>query len=88
MITPDNELFRVNSMGIDNFIEAAVTLGIKRSSLPRARRPEAFLTMSRSTSRTSPRRGGRRQSGRLLRALKDLHEKTTRVFATRSGFDI
>src|SRR5690349_8950640 len=30
MITPDNELFRVNTMGTYNVIEAAVKLGIKK----------------------------------------------------------
>lgn len=30
MITPDNELFRINTMGTYNVIEAAVTLGIKK----------------------------------------------------------
>ena len=30
MITPDNELFRVNALGTYNVIEAAVKLGIRK----------------------------------------------------------
>ena len=61
MITPDNELFRINVMGTYNVIEAAVKLGIKKIIIASSEttygvifaESRASRTISRSTRNTT-----------------------------------
>ena len=90
MIAPDNELFRVNTLGTYNVIEAAVKLGIKKIviassettyGLVFANEPKdpAYLPLDEEYD-VDP-----MDSYALSKVL---NEKTARAFALRSGFDI
>jgi nucleoside-diphosphate-sugar epimerase len=90
MIVPDNELFRVNTMGTYNVIEAAVTLGIKKIIIASSettygivfayepREPE-YLPLEEDYD-VNP-----MDSYALSKVV---NEKTARAFQLRSGFDI
>lgn len=90
MITPDNELFRVNVMGTYNVIEAAVKLGIRKIIIASSettygiifaeepRQPD-YLPLDEDYD-VSP-----MDSYALSKVV---NEKTARAFALRSGFDI
>jgi len=90
MITPDNELFRVNTMGTYNVIEAAVKLGIKKVIVASsettygvvfANEPKdpAYFPLDEEYD-VDP-----MDSYALSKVV---NEKTARAFALRSGFDI
>lgn len=90
MLTPDNELFRVNTIGTYNVIEAAVKLGIKKIIIASSettyglvfnyepRNPDYF-PLDEDYDVDPP------DSYALSKVL---NEKTARSFQTRSGFDI
>ena len=90
MIVPDNELFRINTMGTYNVIEAAVTLGIRKIVIASSettygvifanepREPEYFpLDEDYDVDPMDS-----------YALSKVVNEKTARAFALRSGFDI
>jgi len=71
MITPDNELYRVNVMGTYNVIEAAVKLGIKKIVIASSETTYGVCRSTRSTTSIRwtamrfPRSSTRRPRGRL-----------------------
>ena len=90
MITPDNELFRVNTMGTYNVVEAAVKLGIKKVIVASSEttygvvfanepRDPAYFPLDEEYD-VDP-----MDSYALSKVI---NEKTARAFALRSGFDI
>ena len=90
MITPDNELFRVNTMGTYNVIEAAVKLGIKKVVIASSEttygvvfanepRDPAYFPLDEDYD-VDP-----MDSYALSKVI---NEKCARAFALRSGFDI
>jgi len=90
MLTPDNELFRVNALGTYNVVEAAVTLGIKKIVIASSEttyglvfnyepRDPAYFPLDEEYDVDPP------DSYALSKVV---NEKTARAFATRSGFDI
>ena len=90
LLTPDNETFRVNTIGTYNVIEAAVKLGIKKIIIASS---ETTYGICFSDGKTDP---------HLLPLEEDydvdpmdsyglskvVNEKTARAFQRRSGFDI
>ncbi|HVZ02647.1 MAG TPA: NAD(P)-dependent oxidoreductase [Dongiaceae bacterium] len=90
MITPDNEVFRVNAMGTYNVIEAAVKLGIRKVIIASSEttyglvfshepKDPAYLPLDEEYD-VDP-----MDSYALS---KIVNEKTARAFQTRSGYDI
>jgi nucleoside-diphosphate-sugar epimerase len=90
MITPDNELFRVNALGTYNVIEAAVTLGIRKIIIASSEttyglvfshepRDPAYFPLDEEYD-VDP-----MDSYALSKVV---NEKTARSFALRSGADI
>lgn len=90
MITPDNELFRINTMGTYNVIEAAVKLGIKKIVIASSEttyglvfanepRDPAYFPLDEDYD-VDP-----MDSYALSKVV---NEKTARAFALRSGIDI
>ena len=90
MITPDNELFRINVMGTYNVIDAAVKLGIKKIIIASSETTYGIIFSERP-----------RQPDYLpldedydvdpmdsYALSKVVNEKTARAFALRSGADI
>lgn len=90
MITPDNELFRINTMGTYNVIEAAVKLGIRKIVI--ASSETAYGTVFANEPRDPayyPLDEEYDVDPMDSYALsKVVNEKTARAFALRSGFDI
>jgi len=90
LLTPDNETFRVNTIGTYNVIEAAVKLGIKKIIIASS---ETTYGICFSDGKTDP---------HVLPLAEDydvdpmdsyglskvVNEKTARAFQRRSGFDI
>ncbi len=90
LLTPDNETFRVNTIGTYNVIEAAVKLGIKKIIIASS---ETTYGICFSDGKTNP---------HVLPLDEDydvdpmdsyglskvVNEKTARAFQRRSGFDI
>lgn len=90
MITPDNELFRVNALGTYNVVEAAVKLGIRKIVIASSEttyglvfanepRDPAYFPLDEDYD-VDP-----MDSYALSKVV---NEKTARAFALRSGFDI
>jgi nucleoside-diphosphate-sugar epimerase len=90
LITPDNELFRINALGTYNVIEAAVKLGIRKIIIASSEttygicfaeeeRDPAYLPLDEDYDVDPP------DSYALSKVV---NEKTARAFALRSGFDI
>ena len=90
MITPDNELFRINALGTYNVIEAAVKLGIRKVVIASSEttyglvfanepRDPAYFPLDEDYD-VDP-----MDSYALSKVV---NEKTARAFALRSGFDI
>lgn len=90
MLTPDNELFRVNTIGTYNVVEAAVKLGIKKIIIASSEttyglvfnyepRDPDYFPLDEEYDVDPP------DSYALSKVL---NEKTARSFQTRSGFDV
>ena len=89
MITPDNELFRVNTMGTYNVIEAAVTLGIKKIIIASSETTYSIFNHEPVDKDYFPLDEEYDTNPPDSYALsKVVNENTARAFATRSGFDI
>ena len=90
MITPDNELFRINAMGTYNVIEAAVKLGIKKIIIASSETTYGLVFAH------EPRDPGYFPLDEdydvdpmdSYALSKVVNEKTARAFALRSGADI
>ncbi len=90
LINPDNETFRVNTMGTYNVIEAAVKLGIKKIIIASS---ETTYGICFSDGRTNPNVLPLEEDYDVdpmdsYGLSKVINEKTARSFQRRSGFDI
>jgi len=90
LIKPDNETFRVNTMGTYNVIEAAVKLGIKKIIIASS---ETTYGICFSDGKTSPNALPLEEDYDVdpmdsYGLSKVVNEKTARSFQRRSGFDI
>ncbi|NOV16540.1 NAD(P)-dependent oxidoreductase [Ensifer adhaerens] len=90
MITPDNELFRVNALGTYNVIEAAVKLGIRKVIIASS---ETTYGLVFANEPRSPRYFPLDEEYDVdpmdsYALSKVINEQTARAFALRSGFDI
>lgn len=90
LINPDNETFRVNTMGTYNVIEAAVKLGIKKIVIASS---ETTYGVCFSDGKTNPRYLPLDEDYDVdpmdsYGLSKVVNEKTARSFQGRSGFDI
>ncbi len=90
MITPDNEVFRVNAMGTYNVIEAAVKLGIKKIIVASSETTYGLVFANEPKNPTHfPLDEDYDVDPMDSYALsKIVNEKTARAFALRSGADI
>jgi nucleoside-diphosphate-sugar epimerase len=90
MITPDNELFRINTMGTYNVIEAAVKLGIRKVIIASSETTYGLVFANEPKDPAHfPLDEDYDVDPMDSYALsKVLNEKTARAFALRSGFDI
>jgi len=90
LINPDNETFRVNTMGTYNVIEAAVKLGIKKIIIASS---ETTYGICFSDGKTNPNVLPLEEDYDVdpmdsYGLSKVVNEKTARSFQRRSGFDI
>ncbi|EOZ95448.1 UDP-glucose 4-epimerase [Indibacter alkaliphilus LW1] len=90
LINPDNETFRVNTVGTYNVIEAAVKLGIKKIIIASS---ETTYGICFSDGRTDPQSLPLEEDYDVdpmdsYGLSKVVNEKTARSFQRRSGFDI
>ncbi len=90
LINPDNETFRVNTIGTYHVIEAAVKLGIKKIIIASS---ETTYGICFSDGKTNPRSLPLEEDYDVdpmdsYGLLKVVNEKTARSFQRRSGFDI
>lgn len=90
LIKPDNETFRVNTMGTYNVIEAAVKLGIKKIIIASS---ETTYGICFSDGKTNPKTLPLEEDYDVdpmdsYGLSKVVNEKTARSFQRRSGFDI
>jgi nucleoside-diphosphate-sugar epimerase len=90
LIKPDNETFRVNTIGTYNVIEAAVKLGIKKIIIASS---ETTYGICFSDGRTNPKSLPLEEDYDVdpmdsYGLSKVVNEKTARSFQRRSGFDI
>ena len=90
MITPDNEVFRINALGTYNVIEAAVKLGIKKIIVASSETTYGLVFANEPKNPTHfPLDEEYDVDPMDSYALsKIVNEKTARAFALRSGFDI
>jgi len=90
LLKPDNETFRVNTMGTYNVIEAAVKLGIKKIIIASS---ETTYGICFSDGKTNPNALPLEEDYDVdpmdsYGLSKVVNEKTARSFQRRSGFDI
>ncbi len=90
LINPDNETFRVNTMGTYNVIEAAVKLGIKKIVIASS---ETTYGICFSDGQTDPHSLPLEEDYDVdpmdsYGLSKVVNERTARTFQRRSGFDI
>ncbi|MFD2203876.1 NAD-dependent epimerase/dehydratase family protein [Shivajiella indica] len=90
LINPDNETFRVNTIGTYNVIEAAVKLGIKKIIIASS---ETTYGICFSDGKTDPKSLPLEEDYDVdpmdsYGLSKVINEKTARSFQRRSGFDI
>jgi nucleoside-diphosphate-sugar epimerase len=90
LINPDNETFRVNTMGTYNVIEAAVKLGIKKIIIASS---ETTYGVCFSDGKTDPNSLPLEEDYDVdpmdsYGLSKVVNEKTARTFQRRSGYDI
>lgn len=90
LINPDNETFRVNTMGTYNVIEAAVKLGIRKIIIASS---ETTYGICFSDGKTNPKTLPLEEDYDVdpmdsYGLSKVVNEKTARSFQRRSGFDI
>jgi nucleoside-diphosphate-sugar epimerase len=90
LLKPDNETFRVNTMGTYNVIEAAVKLGIKKIIIASS---ETTYGICFSDGKTNPKSLPLDEDYDVdpmdsYGLSKVVNEKTARSFQRRSGFDI
>ena len=91
MIVPDNEVFRINTMGTYNVIEAAVKLGIRKVIIASSETTFGIVFSQRAArpGLFAARRGiPGRPDGFSYALSKVCNEATAKAFAIRSGADI
>jgi nucleoside-diphosphate-sugar epimerase len=90
MITPDNEVFRINALGTYNVVEAAVKLGIRKIVIASSETTYGlvFANEPRDPSYFPLDEDYDVDPMDSYALSKIVNEQTARAFAARSGFDI